>query len=124
MRISARLILGFSLVAFFTLSLGIASIWSVSTIGKLSGTMYANMTVPLGQLLHVAEDFQLLRVKARDLIFVAETDAEREAVAQEIAKLKTGPPQQGYTDDQWKQYISENESLAKNYLSYARALKR
>jgi hypothetical protein len=42
----------------------------------------------------------------------------------EIAKLKTGPPQQGYTDDQWKQYISENESLAKNYLSYAKALKR
>jgi predicted Zn-dependent protease len=42
----------------------------------------------------------------------------------EIAKLKTGPPQQGYTDDQWKQYIESNEGLAKNYLSYARAMKR
>jgi hypothetical protein len=42
----------------------------------------------------------------------------------EIAKMKSGPPQQGYTDDQWKQYISDNEQLAKNYLSYARALKR
>jgi predicted Zn-dependent protease len=42
----------------------------------------------------------------------------------EIAKLKTSPPQQGYTDDQWKQYITSNEQLAKNYLSYARALKR
>jgi hypothetical protein len=42
----------------------------------------------------------------------------------EIAKLKGGPPQQGYTDDQWKQYITDNEQLAKNYLSYARALKR
>jgi DNA repair ATPase RecN len=42
----------------------------------------------------------------------------------EIAKMKSGPPQQGYTDDQWKQYINENEQLAKNYLSYARALKR
>ena len=42
----------------------------------------------------------------------------------EIAKLKGGPPQQGYTDDQWKQYISDNENLAKNYLNYARALKR
>jgi len=42
----------------------------------------------------------------------------------EIAKLKTGPPQQGYTDDQWKQYIGSNEELAKNYLSYARAMKR
>lgn len=42
----------------------------------------------------------------------------------EIAKMKSAPPQQGYTDDQWKQYIAENEQLAKNYLNYARALKR
>jgi len=42
----------------------------------------------------------------------------------EIAKLKSSPPLQGYTDEQWKQYISDNENLAKNYLSYARALKR
>ena len=42
----------------------------------------------------------------------------------EITKLKSGPPQQGYTDDQWKQYIDSNEQLAKNYLSYARSLKR
>ena len=42
----------------------------------------------------------------------------------EITKLKGGPPQQGYTDDQWKQYIDNNEQLAKNYLSYAKSLKR
>jgi len=42
----------------------------------------------------------------------------------EIAKLKSSPPQQGYTDDQWKQYIDRNDQLAKSYLAYARALKR
>lgn len=42
----------------------------------------------------------------------------------EIAKMKSGPPQQGYTDDQWKDYVKNYEELAKNYLSYARALKR
>jgi len=42
----------------------------------------------------------------------------------EIAKLKTGPPQQGYTDEQWKQYIESNDQLAKSYLAYARSLKR
>jgi tetratricopeptide (TPR) repeat protein len=42
----------------------------------------------------------------------------------ELAKLKTGPPQQGYTDEQWKQYITSNDELAKNYLAYARSLKR
>src|SRR4029079_19583612 len=41
-----------------------------------------------------------------------------------LTKLKSGPPQQGYTDDQWKQYIDSNEALAKNYLSYARSLRR
>jgi tetratricopeptide (TPR) repeat protein len=42
----------------------------------------------------------------------------------EIAKLKSGPPQQGYTDEQWKQYIDSNDQLAKSYLAYARSLKR
>ena len=42
----------------------------------------------------------------------------------EITRLKSSPPQQGYTDDQCKQYIDNNEQLAKNYLSYARSLKR
>jgi tetratricopeptide (TPR) repeat protein len=42
----------------------------------------------------------------------------------EIGKMKSGPPQQGYTDEQWKQYVESNEQLAKNYLSYAKSLKR
>ena len=42
----------------------------------------------------------------------------------EIAKLKSGPPQQGYTDEQWKDYIQKNDDLANQYLRYARALKR
>jgi tetratricopeptide (TPR) repeat protein len=42
----------------------------------------------------------------------------------EIAKMKSGPPQQGYTDEQWKQYVESNDQLAKSYLSYARSLKR
>jgi len=42
----------------------------------------------------------------------------------EVTKLKGAPPQQGYTDDQWKQYIDSNEQLAKNYLSYARSLRK
>jgi len=42
----------------------------------------------------------------------------------EIAKLKNSPPQQGYTDQQWREYVDGNDSLAKNYLSYAKSLKR
>jgi hypothetical protein len=41
-----------------------------------------------------------------------------------LAKLKSLPPQQGYTDDQWKQYVADNDKTAKDYLAYARALKR
>jgi tetratricopeptide (TPR) repeat protein len=42
----------------------------------------------------------------------------------EIAKLKSGPPQQGLTDEQWKQWIESQDQLAKNYLAYAKSLKR
>ena len=34
------------------------------------------------------------------------------------------PPQQGYTDQQWRDYVDGNDKLAKNYLSYAKSLKR
>ena len=42
----------------------------------------------------------------------------------ECTKLKSSPPQQGYTDKDWKDYVGRNEDLAKNYLSYAKSLKR
>ena len=42
----------------------------------------------------------------------------------EIAKLKNSPPQPGYTDQQWKDYITQYDQTAKNYLSYAKSLKR
>jgi len=38
--------------------------------------------------------------------------------------MKSQAPQQGYTDEQWKQYIDSNDQLAKSYLAYARSLKR
>src|SRR5713101_7263050 len=46
-----------------------------------------------------------------------------EKAAGEIAKMKSQPPQQGYTDEQWKQYVDSNDQLAKSYLAYARSLK-
>jgi hypothetical protein len=41
-----------------------------------------------------------------------------------LTKLKGLPPQQGYTDDQWRKYVSDSEGTAKAYLAYARSLKR
>jgi hypothetical protein len=42
----------------------------------------------------------------------------------QTTRMKAQPPQQGYTDDQWKQYIETNDQLAKSYLAYAKSLKR
>ena len=42
----------------------------------------------------------------------------------QTTRMKGLPPQQGYTDEQWRQYVEENDKLAKSYLAYARALKR
>src|SRR5205823_10799433 len=38
-----------------------------------------------------------------------------------LTKLKAQPPQQGYTDDQWRQYVADNDTRAKQYLAYARS---
>lgn len=42
----------------------------------------------------------------------------------QTTRLRAQPPQQGYTDEQWKQYIESNDQLAKSYLAYAKSLKR
>jgi hypothetical protein len=42
----------------------------------------------------------------------------------ECGKLKNGPPQQGYSDKDWKAYVGQNEALAQNYLSYVKSIKR
>jgi len=42
----------------------------------------------------------------------------------ECAKMKNLPPQQGYTDAQWKDVVDGYDKLAKNYQSYAKSLKR
>src|SRR5262249_16134970 len=42
----------------------------------------------------------------------------------QCAKMKNGPPQQGYTNAQWKEVVERYDSLAKNYQSYAKSLKR
>lgn len=42
----------------------------------------------------------------------------------QTTRLKAQPPQQGLTDDQWKQYVDRYDQLAKQYLAYAKSLKR
>jgi hypothetical protein len=41
-----------------------------------------------------------------------------------VIKLKTLPPQQGFTDDQWREYLADMDARAKAHLSYAKASKR
>jgi hypothetical protein len=41
-----------------------------------------------------------------------------------LSKLKGQPPQQGYTDDQWRKYVADNDKVARDYMAYARSLKR
>src|SRR5438128_11881469 len=41
-----------------------------------------------------------------------------EKAVTEITRRKSQPPQQGDTDDQWRQYIDSNDQLAKGNLAY------
>lgn len=42
----------------------------------------------------------------------------------QTTRLKGQPPQQGFTDEAWKQYVDSNDRRARDYLNYARALKK
>ena len=42
---------------------------------------------------------------------------------EQLAKMKSMPPQQGKSDGEWKEYIASSDNLAQQYLSYAKALR-
>jgi tetratricopeptide (TPR) repeat protein len=47
-----------------------------------------------------------------------------EKATEVIAQLKNSPPAAGYSDKDWKDYLDQSEVQAKQYVSYAKGMKR
>lgn len=74
MKIGAKLIVSFILVAIVAGVVGIIGIYNINILNKNDKSLYTNMTVPLSQTSELAKLFQSVRVINRDMIL--ETDAD------------------------------------------------
>ena len=88
MKVGAKLALGFGALTLVTIVNGVFSFVLLRQMDTSAALAYDNATVPLGYLLKIAEDFELVRVKVRDLILVASSPAERDSLGAEIDKLQ------------------------------------
>ena len=77
LRIVAKLMIGFLLVACTTAAVGYIGITNVKEIDRLGGVMYHNMTVPIAHLGDMASTYQRIRVNSRDVLLAA-TPQERQ----------------------------------------------
>ena len=68
MKIGAKLILSFILVAIIAGIVGIIGIVNIATINKDDTILYKNMTVPLSEAAQIGNLFQRVRVNSRDMI--------------------------------------------------------
>ena len=75
MKIAAKLLTGFIIVAIIAAVVGAVGIVNLKNIDKSDTQLYENMTVPISQLADINKDFQMIRVQIRDTII--ETDLEK-----------------------------------------------
>ena len=69
MKISAKLLLGFVMVAVIAGIVGVVGIINIKTVGDNDTALYEHMTAPMQQISNIAVDFQLSRINARDMVF-------------------------------------------------------
>lgn len=68
MKIGAKLIVGFLIVALIAGGIGLIGVLNIQKIDKLDTQLYEKMTVPLGNMILVAESFQRYRGNLKDII--------------------------------------------------------
>lgn len=68
MKIGMKLILGFLMVALIAGGIGVVGVINLQKIEELDTKLYEKMTVPLGEMILVAESFQRMRGNIKDVI--------------------------------------------------------
>lgn len=75
MKIGTKMILGFLIVAIIAGGIGIVGVINIQNISESDTYLYTNMTVPLGDMIMIAESFQRMRGNVKDVV-LSTTDAE------------------------------------------------
>lgn len=77
LKIGTKMILGYLIVALLAGAIGVLGIVNIRTIDEADTYLYTNMTVPLGEMVIIAESFQRMRGNVKD-IMLAESISEIE----------------------------------------------
>lgn len=83
MKIGTKMIVGYLIVALLAGAVGVVGIININSISDADTHMYEKMTVPLGELILVAESFQRMRGNVKDII-LAESAAEIQDYSERI----------------------------------------
>lgn len=89
MKLKAKLMTGFILVAVIAAVIGILGIIEINQIDKADTLLYEKITVPLGEMADISISFQRQRVNSRDLIN-ADTIEEKQKFVNRIKELRAG----------------------------------
>ena len=68
MKVSSKIIIGFSSIIAFALMVGAVGIFQMKKIDTLDTTLYEKGAIPLGQLGDLVESYQRVRINLRDII--------------------------------------------------------
>ena len=86
MKIGAKMILGFIIVAIIAGTIGIVGIINLNTVNSANATVYSKITVPLGQLITIVDASQGISGRV-DEILLSDTVEEMQVFEDEIAGL-------------------------------------
>jgi methyl-accepting chemotaxis protein len=124
LKISAKLIIGFIVVAVIAGIVGIIGIMNINNINNLDTDMYQRHTVQISQLVPIAEKYQMMRVSLRDVAIMKDTESKNNSIKaindnykivtdnlQEFGKLITDPRVQ-------KEYDILNDAITNKFPAY------
>jgi methyl-accepting chemotaxis protein len=125
LKIAAKLITGFIMVAIISGIIGIAGIANITKINNNDTILYEKMTVPISQLAQISELYQRQRVILRDIIIIPNVEDKKKEVEningkdKEIEKLST-EFEKKFTDldDSERALFEEYKKALSNYLPY------
>jgi methyl-accepting chemotaxis protein len=68
MKVGIKMILGFLIVALIAGGIGVIGVVNINTIKENDTYLYEKMTVPLGEMILIAESFQRMRGNIKDIV--------------------------------------------------------
>lgn len=108
MKISAKLITGFIIVAIIAGFIGAIGIVNINKINENDTILYENMTVPISHLAQFSELFQRQRVILRDIIMLPNA-ADRQ---KEVENIKGKDAEIKKLEDEYEKLITDDKERA------------